>query len=92
MAAIHQPIARSATGLSLLNDSLRINIKLAGTILHSEHLSDIGQKWGPYDACGGPVPKICNRMPSHGQIEPATGKHTSLEWSSGAMASLRPVA
>src|SRR5262249_13268248 len=42
---------------------------------------------GTPDARGGPVPKICNRMPSHGATGLSKRKQTSLESLSGAMAS-----
>jgi hypothetical protein len=44
---------------------------------------------GVSDARGGPVPKICNRVPSHGPTGPTKAKSTNLESPSGAMASLR---
>jgi hypothetical protein len=50
-------------------------------------LSDITN--GVSDARGGPVPKICNRVPSHGPTGPAKGKPTNLGSPGGAVASLR---
>jgi hypothetical protein len=51
-------------------------------------LSDIRQTEFS-DAHGGSVPKICNRVPSHGPTGPTKGKPTNLESPGGAMASLR---
>src|SRR5262249_42146855 len=59
-----------------------------GTTFSSAYLWDIRQREPPH-ARGGPVPKVCNRVPGHGSTGATKRKQASLEQSSGAMASLR---
>jgi hypothetical protein len=59
-----------------------------GTTFSSVYLWDIRQRESPH-ARGGPVPKVCNRVPGHGSTGATKRKQASLEQSSGAMASLR---
>jgi len=77
----------SATGLVQNDQSINRCIG-PEQFQYSMHLSHIRQR-EPTNARGGPVPKICKRVPSHGRTGPTNGKQTSLESLSWAMASLR---
>jgi hypothetical protein len=59
-----------------------------GTTFSSVYLWGIRQRESPH-ARGGPVPKVCNRVPGHGSTGATKRKQASLDQSSGAMASLR---